>query len=67
MQIFLQWIVLTLVTLETLVTMVKARQLTMDSDACPYRDVTCADGHENGGSVLFSVETAMVCPKHSLI
>ena len=32
----------------------------MAAGACPMRDVSCADGHENVVSVLFSVDAAQV-------
>jgi hypothetical protein len=32
----------------------------MEDGACPMRDVSCADGHENVVSVLFSVDAAQV-------
>ena len=53
---------------------VTARKLAMVDGSCPMRDVTCADGHENVVSVLFSVESAKVNivdskyqPQHGLV
>ena len=39
---------------------VPGKYLARDGQACPMRDVTCADGHENVVSVLFSVDAAEV-------
>ena len=58
MQTHLEWKVLIIIL--TLLMMVRARTLTMAAGACPMRDVSCADGHENVVSVLFSVDAAQV-------
>ena len=58
MQTPLQWKVLIIIL--TLTMLVRARKLTMDEGACPMKDVSCADGHENVVSVLFSVDAAQV-------
>ena len=58
MQTPLQWNVLIIIL--TLLMLVRTRKLTMEEGACPMRDVSCADGHENVVSVLFSVDAAQV-------
>ena len=71
MQASLLWLMLILIL--AMIVRVRTRKLAMVDGSCPMRDITCADGHENVVSVLFSVESAKVStvvsksrPQHEL-